>query len=190
MRSGPYVEMLSETLIPNLNAEGVYSFNLPLGDGAVPFIHLEDFGRYIHWIFSHPQESAGLDLGISTAHISGKDIATAFVDTTGKQAIYNDIPVAAWTSVAFASLPRGHDTKVGSASQQAQSGLNQTFAENFGNFWNLYRSSAGNKGLIQRDYDQLDRILPSRVKSIHEWMEKTGYNGEQIPLLKGAKPSE
>ena len=42
------MEMLSEALVPTVDAaSGLYSFNLPLGDGAVPFIYLDDFGRYV-----------------------------------------------------------------------------------------------------------------------------------------------
>lgn len=179
------MEMLSEALVPSVDtASGVYSFTLALGDGAVPFIHLDDFGRYVDWIFSNPKESAGMDLGISTAHISGQEIADAFSDVAGKHAVYNDIPASAWSSIAFQGLPEGHDTKVGYTAGQDPAALNQTYAENFENWWNLYKASAGNRGLIQRDYQQLDGILPSRVRSVREWMEKTGYSGERLQLLK------
>jgi len=179
------MEMLSEALVPSVDAaSGLYSFNLPLGDGAVPFVHLDDFGRYVDWIFSNPKESAGMDLGISTSHVSGQEIAAAFTGIAGKDAVYNDIPASAWSSIAFQGLPEGHNTKVGYTVGQDPTALNQTYAENFGNWWNLYKASADNSGLIKRDYQQLDSILPSRVRSVGEWMEKAGYDGKRVQLLK------
>lgn len=178
------MQMLSEALVPSVTENGVYSFNLPLDDGAIPFIHLEDFGRYVNWILDNPSKSAGIDLCIGTTHASGEDIARAFSEVTGKQAVYTNIPTAIWLSVAFAGLPDGPDSKVGFATGLPTAALNQSFGENFENWWNLYKASAGNKGLIRKDYEFLDGILPDRVKSVKEWMEKTEYQGEKKSVLK------
>ena len=37
----------------------------------------------------------------------------------------------------------------------------------------------GSQGLWTVDYDRLDGILPGRVRSVKEWMEKVGYMGEE-----------
>jgi hypothetical protein len=58
-----------------------------------------------------------------------------------------------------------------------------TVRENFSAWWRIYQRFGGNKGVIQRHYEFLDRILPGRVKSIPEWMEKTGYTADHRPLL-------
>lgn len=178
------MEMLAEALVPSVDENGVYSFNLPLDNGAVPFIHLEDFGRYVNWIFENPSRSAGVDLCIGTTHASGEDIAQAFSEITGKPAVYTNISTAMWSSVAFAGLPDGPDAKVGFATGLPAAALNQTFGENFKNWWNLYRASAGNKGLIRKDYEFLNSILPDRLKSVKQWMKKTGYQGEKKSVLK------
>jgi len=60
-----------------------------------------------------------------------------------------------------------------------------TFKENFGAWWRLYQRSGGNEGLIRRDYEMLDKVLPGRVKSLGEWMRKTGYTGEKKTVLRG-----
>ena len=65
----------------------------------------------------------------------------------------------------------------------------QTYGQNFTAFWNLYKASGGNKGLIRRDYELLERILPDRVSSVEEWMRKTGYSGQRVELLKGWLPA-
>jgi hypothetical protein len=37
---------------------------------------------------------------------------------------------------------------------------------------------------LSRDYELLDEILPSRVRSVGEWMKLTGYNGLRGSVLK------
>jgi hypothetical protein len=184
IRSGPYIEMLTELFLPRIAADGKYQFHFPLGEGAIPFVHLGDFARYVHWIFSNPDVSAGLDFGVAIAHVTGQEVADAFTAKTGKPAEYVDIPIDVWLDNTFGRFPKGKNTKVGYLSVGDDSALVLTYAENFTNWWNLYKASAGNTGLITRDYEQLDKILPGRVRSVREWMEKTGYQGERKPLLK------
>lgn len=81
-------------------------------------------------------------------------------------------------------LPKGKDTKIGFNSVKDDSHLQLTFEQNFTNWWNLYHTSGGNKGLITRDDELLDRILPGRVRSVEEWMRKTGYDGSKALVLK------
>ena len=69
IRSGPYMELLSAVLAPSKQADGTMLFTLPLGQGAIPFIHLDDFGKYVHWALSNPEQSNHLDFGIATAHV-------------------------------------------------------------------------------------------------------------------------
>ena len=178
--------MLSEFLLPSKGEDGVYRFQLPIGQGAVPFIHLDDFARYVSWIYSNPARSNRMLLGIATAHVSGPELATAFAKVTGHKAEYVDLPAESWVEVAFKNLPQGKDTKVGISGVKDPNALLMTFGENFINWWNLYKASAGNKGLIRRDYDLLNSILPDRVKSAEEWMRKIGYDGTKRQVIKTA----
>ena len=123
-------------------------------------------------------------LGIATAHVSGPELATAFTSVTGHKAEYVDLPAEAWVEVAFKDLPQGKDTKVGISSVKDPNALLMTFGDNFINWWNLYKASADNKGLIQRDYALLSRILPDRVNSAEEWMRKVGYDGTRREVIK------
>jgi hypothetical protein len=184
INSGPYIEMLWEFFLPAKGDDGVYRFQLPIGQGAIPFIHLDDFARYVPWAFSNPKESNGLVLGIATAHVSGPELASAFTAATGNKAEYVDIPTEMFVQVAFNGLPDGPNTKVGIASVKDTNALTMTFGENFTNWWNLYKASADNKGLIQRDYALLDRILPDRVKSAEEWMRKVKYDATKRSIIK------
>ena len=54
IRSGLYVENLTQLMAPVVDIDGTYLFQLPLGNGALPFIDLESFamyfGRFKTWI--------------------------------------------------------------------------------------------------------------------------------------------
>ena len=71
------------------------------------------------------------------------------------------------------------DVKLGAEYEGENDETLLTWRENFSAWWRLYQRSAGNKGLLTRDYELLDRILPGRVKSIGEWMVKFGYTGDE-----------
>lgn len=176
--------MLSDFLLPQRGGDGVYRFKMPIGRGAVPFVHLGDFGRYAEWIYSHPSESNGIVLGIAIEHVSGPELARAFTAVTGNAAEYVDQPAMEWIEAQFGHLPQGVNTKVGISSVKDPNALLMTFGENFNNWWNLYKASADNKGLIQRDYALLDRILPDRAKSLEEWMRQTGYDASRQSVIK------
>jgi uncharacterized protein YbjT (DUF2867 family) len=182
--SGPYIETLSELFAPKPAENSGVAFYVPLGTGAIPFIHLEDLARYVHWAYQTPTQSNGLRLGTATAHVTGQDMATAFTTVTGKPAKYVDIPINVWLDKAFTDLPKGVNTKVGYRTAH-DSALLQTYGENFTNWFNVYKASAGNTGLLKKDYARLDEILPDRVKSLEEWMRMAEYTGESKPILKG-----
>lgn len=170
-------------MTPTPGENGSLNFQLPLNEGAIPFIHLGDFGKYVDWALSNPDKSGQLDLGIATEHATGAQIAEACAKVTGKPANFVNIPVEAWNSVAWKSLPQGQDTKIGFQTVKDNNALLMTFGENFAHWWNLYKASAGNMGLIQRDYAILDKILPDRVKSVEEWMKIVGYTGDKQDVL-------
>ncbi|KIW35039.1 hypothetical protein, variant [Cladophialophora immunda] len=183
INSGPYIEMLWELLLPERGNDDVYKFKLPLGQGAIPFVHLDDFGRYAAWIYANQDEANGKVLGIAVAHVSGPALAQAFTATTGKKAEYIDEPVTENVEKHFRHLPKGADTKVGITSVKDENALLMTFRENFTNWWHLYQNSADNKGVIKRDYALLDRILPNRIKSAEEWMKKVGYDATRRSVI-------
>ncbi|KAH8675590.1 hypothetical protein BX600DRAFT_494070 [Xylariales sp. PMI_506] len=184
LRSGPYINMLSEALLPQTGPDGTKIFAFPLGEeGQMPFVPLEDFGPYVDWILSHPDESKGLDFGIAIEHAGLKEVAAAYTAATGQPATYYAIDNDSWQDAAWGKLPKGKDTKIGYLSVKDDNALTLTHGENFTNWYNLYKASAGNKGLITRDYAFLDKILPTRYKSVEEWMRKTGYTGEPKKVL-------
>jgi hypothetical protein len=93
---------------------------------------------------------------------------------TGKPAKFQDIPGEMWHAEAWKRPPKSKDTKIGFNCVKEGCHLQLTSKQNFTNWWNLYRASGGNKGLMTRDYELLDRILPGRVRSVEEWMRRSG----------------
>lgn len=142
-------------------------------------IHLEDLGQYTRWIFDHPERSVGLDLEIATAHVKWQELAESFTRVTGKLAIYKPL-----TEDQYFGAIGGGMWKVGHSVTDKGDSTLLTFRKNFGGWWQLWRDSGDNKGVIVRDYTFLDEILPSRVKGVEEWMRKVGYTEDQLIVLK------
>lgn len=186
LTTGPYIEALGELMRP-VQEDGVAVFRVPLGDGAVPFIHLDDLGFYVDWIFSHPDISAGMDLKVAVDHISFHEVAATFTEVTGKPARYENITFEEYFTTGPLAKPASSKLGVEGAGEDDPSLL--TFQENFTAWWKLYQLSSRNQGLIQRNYELLDKIHPKRVRSLKQWMEKTGYAGEYKPVLKLQKSS-
>jgi nucleoside-diphosphate-sugar epimerase len=188
--SGPYAEMLFESLVPSYDAEkDIYIFAAPLKDGTMPLIHLEDLARYVLWALENPSESNGLTFGAATAHTTWPEVVSSFTKLTGKQAIYDDIPISQWITSRFGAFS---SSKIGVAIAGEKDESLQTWTEDFTKWWELYQAageSAGGdgQGFIKRDYAFLDRILPERVRSIGEWMEKVGYDGTAQQVLQAPK---
>lgn len=176
--TGPYMEQLFTVQRPKKREDGVFVFSAPLGDGAIPFIHLEDIGKYVHWIFSHPAESKGLDLKVATEHVSYGYLAKTFTEVTGHPAISEHPSKEEY----FTTGPFASERKLGPSGSDDDTLY--TVKDNFTRWWRLYQRSADNKGLIRRDYDFLDNILPDRVKTLAEWMRKVDYTGQQKRVLK------
>lgn len=180
LATGPYAERLWEPINnPTKEADGTYVFRLPLGKtGAMPLVALDEVGIYAKWMFEHPGLSAGLHLGVAIAHVSGYDLAAAFEKVTGKKTRYDDIPL----QMVMDRLPRG---KIGA---QGSPGYDDptlhTAAEHFGPWFGIFVDSGGNTGLWKRDYELLDEIMPNRIRTLEEWMQKVKYDGTPNPVLK------
>ena len=171
--------MLSALHRPKRDEDGVYVFRAPLGEGAVPYIHLDDLALYAKWLFDHPEESAGMDLQVATEHVEGRYLAETFERVTGKKARYEAVTVEEHMPKEW----QMGDVKLGAEYEGEGDETLLTFRENFSAFWRIYQRSAGNEGVLRRDYELLDRVLPGRVRTIGEWMVKVGYTGDEHNLL-------
>lgn len=163
--TGPYIEMCIAAFTPMTPtvAEGVVTWKVPLGKGAVPHVALEDCGVYVRWLFDHQDEANGMDLEVAIAHIGYAKLAAAFEKVTGRKARYIDMGMEEyWESGVFASQ-KGRITGYNANKDDP---AHMTQKDNFTGFWNLWRDSGYNEGVVKRDYALLDRIHPERIKSV------------------------
>lgn len=167
--------MLSENWRPKKDESGTYVFSVPLGNGASPMIHLEDLGLYARWIFDNRLESKGVNLEVATTHVGLDDLVQTFREVTGKPV--KAVRVTPEEYYADGYVPLDADRKLGHGTDGSDGTL-QTAGENFIGFFNVWCDN-----LAKRDYALLDKILPTRVKTLEEWMRKTDYTGEYKPVL-------
>ncbi|SPJ77049.1 related to nitrogen metabolic regulation protein nmr [Fusarium torulosum] len=167
--TGPYMEMSLSTFTPMTPriVDGVVTWAVPLGDGAVPHVSLDDCGHYVRWLFDHPEKSDGLDLEVAIDHIAYKDLAQAFQKVTGKPAQYINIPASTY----FEHFPFPSD-QPSAYNADPNDPATMTLEQNFSGFWTMWRNSGGNKGVIRRDYQLLDEIHPKRIKTAEEFFRR------------------
>ena len=110
-----------------------------------------------------------------TENVGWEYLAKTFTETTGEKAVYKDITLDQLFASGVFPVPDG---KVGHSVGHEDPAL-QTYRENFSCFWNSWKSD-----LVKVDYALLDEILPTRVKTVGEWMRLVGYTGEKRSVLK------
>ncbi|KAK3900310.1 hypothetical protein C8A05DRAFT_17366 [Staphylotrichum tortipilum] len=166
--TGPYIEMTvsSKTIMTPRVLDGVVTWMVPLGDGAVPHVSLDDCEHYVRWLFDHPERSDGMNLEVAIDHIPYADLAAAFQKVTGKPAQYIDTPMSSY----FDHLPISHEPAGYNADPNDPATM--TFRENFTGFWTMWRNSGGNKGVIKRDYALLDEIHPNRIRTAEDFFRR------------------
>ncbi|KAL7756980.1 hypothetical protein ACKLNR_013973 [Fusarium oxysporum f. sp. zingiberi] len=170
--TGTYIEMAISGGIPMApqvvipKGEEVVIWRAPLTQpGAVVHVSLEDCAYSWHWLFDHPQRD-GIDLKMAIEHVRYADLATALQNVTGFKSRFFDVTLEQyWIDRPMskrASAAAGIEEDVG------ESGT-LTVKENFAGFWNMWRDSGGNDGMIKRDYELLDKIHPNRIRSVERF---------------------
>ncbi|KAH8808827.1 hypothetical protein F5884DRAFT_382847 [Xylogone sp. PMI_703] len=179
IESGPYAERLWDSGFPNQEPDGSFTLQWPLGPtGAMPLVALDDFAWYTQWMFEHPKRTAGLHLGVGIAHITGEEIAKAFQKRTGKTTKYKPQSIEEYVG----RMPK---VKIGAkASPGYDDPTLKTPEGHFVPWWGIWADSGGNTGCWQRDYALLDEIMPHRIKTLDEWMERANYTGQPKQILK------
>jgi hypothetical protein len=171
--TGPYIEMTISSgtvMVPSIE-DGVVTWRVPLGDGAVTHVALDDCGYYVRWLFDNPERASGMDLEVAIADIPYSQLASAFEKVTGHPAQYIDTSLEdywsrpPWKQVG--DTPAGYNAK-------AEDPSTMTFRENFTGFWNTWKYR-----VVQRDYKLLDEIHPRRIRSAEEWFSYEDKKGRE-----------
>jgi len=181
--TGPYIDMCISAMtvmVPRIERDSfgddVVTWSVPLGDGAVPHVALCDCGVYVRWLLDNQERANGMDLHVAIAHISYHELAAAFSKITGKKAKYRDVSLEEfWTNGPIA--PAGKSAAGYNADLQDPATM--TIKQNFTGFWNMWKASGGNRGVVRRDYELLDEIFPARVKSAEEWFRREDERGRE-----------
>jgi hypothetical protein len=172
LTSGPYMEMMHFMWAPRYDeATDTYQFCAPLGQhgGAIPMIHLDDLGLYARWLFDHHQDKAvGMDLEIATAHVSMEDAARAFTKTTGRKAVYVDVPIKDWLN----NMATEDASSAYQIDAKSEPGV-LTWHQNFTGWWNVWRHSGGNHPLVARDYELLDQVHATPIHTLAPYVRLT-----------------
>ncbi|KAH8661939.1 NmrA-like family protein [Xylariales sp. PMI_506] len=179
--TGPYIEMsiaARAAMTPKVK-DGVLTWRLPLAQGAVVHVALEDCGHYVRWLFEHPERASGMDLEVAIAHITYDEMAEAFTRVTGKPARFVDTGFdeffAGWLGSTAADRPAGYNA---SPDDPATMSLRQ----NFTGFWTMWQRSGGNAGVVRRNYALLDEIHPNRIRSAEDWFRREDQRGRELGL--------
>jgi hypothetical protein len=172
----PYIEMVispGTPMTPTVE-DGVVSWRVPLGNGAVPHVSLEDCGFYVRWLFDHPERANGMDLEVAVDHIAYADLAAAFEKVTGHPAQYIDTDLDTyWRNGALnviAGTPTGYNADPNDKSTMS-------IRDNFTGFWNMWKY-----GIVKRDYALLDEIHPNRIKSAEQWFRREDLLGRELGM--------
>ncbi|KAK9242159.1 hypothetical protein V1506DRAFT_563140 [Lipomyces tetrasporus] len=132
-----------------------------LGREPCPKLHFDDCG-YFKWLFDHPERANGMDLDVAIEHATYTKVAEAFQKVTGKPARYIDTSFDDYfAATPVAELPTGYNS-------DPKDPATMKYRDNFTGWWNLWRHSAGNKGLIRKNYELLDEIHPGRIRTVEE----------------------
>lgn len=176
--TGPYMDMAihAATLMPPTVEEGVVTWRVPLGDGAVAEVAIDDCGYYVKWLFDNHERANGMNLDVAIEHATYKEVAAAFERVTGKPAQSIDVSFDEYfASIPGAELPAAYNSDPNDPAAMS-------YRDNFTGFWNIWRHSAGNKGLITKDYKLLDEIHPGRIRTVEGWFRREDKRGRELGL--------
>lgn len=178
--TGPYMDMLADGMfVPIEQPDGSFMWANPApSDTKMPLIALCDVGVYNLWIFDNPSESAGIDLQVVTDNVSFGEIVRVFTEVTGIAAVHKTMPFEAYAPHAEPYPGASVNWVLGPDAVRDDSVM--SWRENFGSWWRYW----GDGITKPRDTAILDRIHPERIKTLAEWMKRTGYNGKRGNVLK------
>ncbi|CZR52234.1 probable nitrogen metabolic regulation protein nmr [Phialocephala subalpina] len=179
LTTGPYMDMLFDGMfVPSKEADDSFLWANPARNGKIPLIALEDVGTYALWLFDHVKESAGMDLEVATEEVSFQDIVKTFTEVTGLKAAHKYVPLEEYLPLAepYPNAPANWAADPSVTRDESS----MTWRENFSAWWRFWGEGCG----ADRNFELLDRIHPSRIRSLAEWMQKVEYRGRPKNILK------
>ncbi|KAL1967200.1 hypothetical protein VTN77DRAFT_3491 [Rasamsonia byssochlamydoides] len=179
---GPYIEMtisrgspMTPSVEEDEDGEKALTWRVPLGaEGAVVHVALDDCAHYVRWLFENPSRANGMNLEVAVEHIKYAELAKAFERVTGHRARFIDVDMDTyWRTGPMSAYA---DNLAGYGADRNDPAT-MTVKQNFTGFWNMWRHSGNNRGIIQRNYALLDEIHPHRIRSAEEFLRKQNESG-------------
>ncbi|KAJ7582534.1 hypothetical protein C8J56DRAFT_1167625 [Mycena floridula] len=177
-----YAEMLSAFLRPDVDESGVFNFPNVTGDGHIQFVDVQQYGHYSRWIFDNPERSIGKEIALASYTTTTEGLAEAFTKVTGKPAISKTISREEW--LATRAPPTFKHKMPLNVAHDPSDDSRFTFEHTFVGFWNIWSRLTPQDAAILPGRELADEIYPDRIKSIEEWILRTGYTGEKKNALK------
>ncbi|KAJ4000770.1 NAD(P)-binding protein [Lentinula boryana] len=166
--TGPYIENLGGVLMGPLaeRENGAVVFALPVGDGHVPSISLEDIGWWVRYTFDHRSETSGQELKIATEMLTIDQLVETFTRVTGIPAIRKRMSVEEY-------LDRYPHT----ARSMMKGEKGPSIKENFAGMFRVWGDD-----LLTRDMEWIRRVHPTGY-TLESWIKEKGYDGTLSPDL-------
>ena len=169
--TGPYMEMAFSAQTPMTPSieDGVLTWRVPLGTGAVPHVALEDCAYYVRWLFDNRSRANGMNLEVAIEHVQYAQLAEAFEQVTGHPARFIDTTLDDYFRPLqhVCNLPAGYNADINDKSTMS-------FRDNFTGFWNLWKHN-----VVSRDYSLLDEIHPNRIKTVAQWIARQEHKAKE-----------
>ncbi|KAJ3920534.1 hypothetical protein F5877DRAFT_89364 [Lentinula edodes] len=170
--TGPYIENLGGVLLGPLaeRENGAVLFALPVGDGHVPCISLEDIGWWVRYTFDHRSETSGQELKIATEMMTMDQLVETFTKVTGIPAIRKRMSVEEYLArYPHTNRPimRGDSGEKGPTIRETYAGMFRVWGDN----------------LLTRDMEWIRRVHPTGY-TLESWIREKGYDGTLSPGLR------
>ncbi len=138
---------------PKRGEDGKLAIAFPMGDKKLPAIAVEDIGKAAYGIFKAGKEYIGKTIGISSEHLSGKEMAEGLSGIVGEDVFYYDVPAGEYRNWGFPG------------------------AEDLGNMFQFKRDF--NESYTRSRDIELTRKLNPELMDYKTWLETYG---SKIPL--------
>jgi hypothetical protein len=155
---------------PSIQADGTRVFAMPLGNGHLPLMTLDDLAVFAVLIFKDKVRYSGQTVNLASEFATGKQVAETLSKVSGVIAIYKPISFDQWNATwPLANLPVSTTDPTG-----------PTWGQSFRMWWAAFEDDIL---LETRDFDAFRAIYPG-LTSLEDWTRETGFDGTPKPLLR------
>ncbi|KIK55543.1 hypothetical protein GYMLUDRAFT_47764 [Collybiopsis luxurians FD-317 M1] len=161
---GPYIENLRGTLLGPLTERenGAVVFAIPVGDGHIPAISVEDIGWWTRYTFDHRSQTSGQDLKVATEFMTVDQLVETFTRVTGIPAVRKQLSIEEYRKL----YPMHYERPIIKIEPEGP-----TVGDTFAGMWRVWGD-----GLVTRDMEWNRRVHPTGY-TLESWMREKAYDG-------------